>query len=99
MKEIKSEIKQDVQLHAQKEVEKKTVFIGSLRKEPGLTLWVYNVIHKTLSKAAIETKAVYSGSKVSYKNNVRREPGDQFFYALNEKNARKKVAKQGLEIL
>lgn len=98
MKEIKKEDKQDVSIVRQAEVEKKNIFKGSIKHIPGQTLWRYNLKSEVLDKAVVKEVVSIVGNKSVIKRSVSTEEYDQFFLALNRKNAVRKLNKVGLKV-
>jgi hypothetical protein len=83
--------------------EKKEIkFIGSQRYIPGLILWEYNPISKTLVKATYKSRAViikWIDQMGNYdyviQNKVSANESCRYFQALNMKNAIKHCLKHG----
>lgn len=94
MKEIKINLKDQVQVHGQKQVESKKVFLGSIRKIPGHTLFEFNLDTYELQKAEIKVDVIVNSStEYKTRTSVIKKENCIYIQALNLKNARKKILK------
>lgn len=82
------------EIEAVQEQDKQFKFLHSFQKRSGLTLFEYNTKTDELSKTIITSKAYISIDGESVVNHqVIHNPDCVYFYALNMKNAKKKVNK------
>lgn len=92
MKEIK-EIEQDeIKNVRQKQEERKTAFLGSMRYVPGLTIFELNLDTGNITKAEIKVEEVFvSFDKSKTKRSLIKKENCIYIQALNEKNAKRKI--------
>lgn len=99
MKESQLNLKEDIQIVGQKEIEKKTKFIGSMKKIPGHTLFEFNLETLMLGRAEVKQEAAITGNG-GHKVTTRVDQKENCIYiqALNLKNARRKLLRQFKEV-
>lgn len=81
------ELQERTEQFALKQIEKKTVFIGSLRLVPGHRVFQINTKTLEVCEAEYETKIHYNSPN---KRKIITKEGFQYIMALNKKNALKK---------
>ena len=90
---------------APKPQKQKHRFLGTIIRYPGLTLFEYDPVAKTVREAEINTQHFYSYNAkrktfgFSTTSRVQARNGCMYVQALNLKNAIRKVRKEGFEVL
>ena len=74
-----------------KQQEKEYKLIGRTRNKPGQTLFSFNKITGELKPAELKEKCYMTKFGVAYKKETNVEPNCFYFFALNERNARRKL--------
>lgn len=95
MKEIEIRKKDTVKTFNERQIEKQQKYLGSAKAVPGHILWEYNVETQQLNRAKMETVALFDKS---YRHKVIKNPNCLYFYALNERNAKKRILKSYLSL-
>lgn len=88
--------KEEIAVHQEAEIKKGIKYIGSIKHQPGHTLFEYNFVTKELNLPVIEETWAIVNGKTVVKKTVKRQDNCQYFEALNRKNALKKLKKVGL---
>ncbi len=102
MKELLKDEFQEVQIVEEKQQRKEIKLIGQQRKIPGLTLFEFNEITRKINKAKFKVASVFitggtdTESTHTYQCIVHENCA--YIQALNEKNAIKKLKKQGFSL-
>ena len=85
--ESEDKLTEPIKLHAQKEIEKKTVFIGSTKLTPGHRVFEINERTLDCSEAKYETEVHFNAPN---KRKIIIKEGCVYICALNSKNALKR---------
>lgn len=88
MKELNSHIKEEIQVHAQKEVEKQRKHIGSFIKHNGHTVWQIDLRTQEITKA--EFSEEFATIEGGITRNIIKKDNYWYCSALNKNNAFKK---------
>jgi len=94
-----------IDISIEETVPKKSVFIGNMRKIPGLTMWEFNPVEFTLTEAKYKESKTEILSSVLPKSqpqmkygiihSLETKEGCVYVQALNKRNAFKHLAKNG----
>ena len=98
MKELNSHIKEEIKVHAQKQVEKRRKHIGSLITHSGHKIWQLNLKTQEISPAEFSDE--YANINGTITRNIIKKDNYWYVSALNKQNAFKqfnKMAKTFLE--
>lgn len=94
MNELESPLKLTQDTHLQAEIQKEYTLKGSIRKERGLILFMVNPNTKECKQAKITSSAVLGlNNKPTFKHRCEYDPNFIYVYAINSKNAIRKVFK------
>jgi len=64
MKELSSHIKEEVKMHIEQQQEKKTDYIGSIKKYPGHVIWEINLKTQEITKAEFDEESINFETKL-----------------------------------
>ncbi len=93
MKEIEKRLKDKINVHAQRQIEKQTVLVGTEFLRPGHRCFEINTITLEVCEAVYELEFNYRGN--FYKRKINVKPDCVYINALNKKNALKVYRKGG----
>ena len=86
MKELSSNIKEEVKMHIEQQQEKKHEFIGSIKKQPGHTIWQINLKTQEITPAEFDEESINFETKLPERKIITRQ-GHWYCSALNKKSA------------
>lgn len=97
MKELKSHIKEEISVHAQKQEERQKSFMGSFTPQPGQKVWQIDLRTQEITPAEYSEEFANIDGSIT-RNIIRKE---LFWYccALNKKNAMKRFNKMAQKVL
>lgn len=101
MKEIQPQDKDQVSIVAEKEIEKKQILRGSIRRIKGLILYKMSTKTGNISEVNLEKSKIASFSKKQGKQVTKAKLEENYLYeqALNPKNAKRKFEKAVKKII
>ncbi|MDR0970541.1 MAG: hypothetical protein LBM67_08415 [Lentimicrobiaceae bacterium] len=89
--ELKQKEKQEIKTPAKREYK----LIGSVRNRPGLKYWAFNLISYVLKEVQMQHEIkVNHLKKPITTHKVQHEANTVYFFALNRKNAEKKIERR-----
>ncbi len=98
MKETQLQSKEEIKLHAEKQIEKQTKLVFRMRPHYGHKCWQYNRDTQELSLAEFESQAIdfkaAANGEVALKRKIVVKDNCIYVTALNKKNALKHVNNQ-----
>lgn len=94
MKELDKLNRERVELHAEQNQKVENKFIGTVWIKTGCKLWVYNPENDEMKEQSLTKKGMvdFTGQVVEAKK-AQHNPKYIYFQAINEKNARRKLAR------
>jgi len=101
MKELEKQVKDEVVLVADQEKKKEIKLLGRQRKIKGHTLYEFNTVTRTLTKARFQKQRVEldylskNAEEIVFRSTVIVNDNCKYFQSLNVVNAIKKLKKEG----
>jgi len=95
MKELEIKSSVDTVVEVKKQAPTELKYIGSAKTIPGHIVFEVNLLERTIKKAEfVKTDVDFRDKKIVKRINVKKNC--TYISALNEKNVRKKLSKQGI---
>ena len=93
----KKDLTQETEMEILQKQKHEQVFIGSMKKVPGHTMFSYNTVTKEIKVAPVKREAMidYRTRTPRYKESIIIEKNCVYFQALNKKNFIKKLKRYG----